>query len=98
MYMSDDEPVIGSNNPLQMRGLLHVITKCYEKGITLDELEFRIGTAVQKELTSQLQSLDPSSAKIVMDFLMTIDNGLTLNYNKNIVTADVDVITGTRTL
>ena len=88
----------GNGNPLQMRGLCHVVSACYEQGMTLDELQAKVGSAVQKELSMQLQAMDPASAKVVMEFLKTIDNGLTLDYNRDIVDRDVDVITGKRTL
>ncbi len=75
-----------SGNPLKMRGLMHVLSASYSEGMSLDELQMAVGTAVQQQLQQSLQTLDPATAQSVMAFLQNVDYTLTLDYNKVIRT------------
>ena len=75
-----------SCNPLKMRGLMHVLSASYSEGMSLDELQMAVGTAVQQQLQQSLQTLDPATAQSVMAFLQNVDYTLTLDYNKVIRT------------
>ena len=80
----NDLPTKASGNPLKMRGLMHVLSSNYTEGMSLDELQMVVGTAVQQQLQQSLQSLDPTTAQTVMSFLQGVDYTLTQEYNKAI--------------
>ena len=67
-----------------MRGLMHVLSSNYTLGMSLNDLQVAVGTAVQQQLQQSLQSLDSATAKSVMAFLQSVDYTLTLDYNKEI--------------
>lgn len=79
-----DLEVKATGNPLQMRGLMHVLSTSYSEGMSLDELQMAVGTAVQQQLQQSLQTLDPATAQSVMSFLQDVDYTLTLEHNKEI--------------
>ena len=81
-----DMEVKASGNPLKMRGLMHVLSSSYTEGMSLDDLQMAIGTAVQQQLQQSLQGLDPATAQSVMSFLQNVDYTLTLDYNKKVRT------------
>ena len=76
--------VNASGNPLQMRGLMHVLSSSYHDGITLEELQIAVGTAVQQQLQQSLQGMDQASAQTILSFLQGLDYTLTQDYNKNV--------------
>lgn len=82
----DDLSVKASGNPLQMRGLNHVLSAVYTEGMSLDELQIAVSTAVQQELQRSIQALDPMAVRNVMNFLQGVDYTLTQEYNKEIHT------------
>lgn len=73
-----------SGNFLQMRGLMHVLSSNYVEGMSLDELQMAVGTAVQQQLQQSINSLDPTTAQTVASFLQNLDYALTLEHNKEI--------------
>ena len=75
-----------SGNPLKMRGLMHVLSSSYKEGMSLDDLQVAVGTAVQQQLQQSLQGLDPATAQSVMSFLQNVDYTLTLDYNEKVRT------------
>ena len=77
-----DLEVKATGNPLQMRGLMHVLSTSYSEGMSLDELQMAVGIAVQQQLQQSLQTLDPATAQSVMAFLQDVDYTLTLEHNK----------------
>jgi response regulator of citrate/malate metabolism len=81
-----DMEVKATGNPLQMRGLMHVLSSSYTEGMSLDDLQVAVGTAVQQQLQQSLQGLDPATAQSVMSFLQNVDYTLTLDYNKEVRT------------
>ena len=70
-----------SGNPLQMRGLMHVLSTSYSEGMSLDELQMAVANAVRQQLQQSLQTLDPATAQSFMAFLQSIDNALVEGYN-----------------
>ena len=81
-----DMEVKATGNPLQMRGLMHVLSSSYTEGMSLDDLQVAVGTAVQQQLQQSLQGLDPATAQSVMAFLQDVDYTLVTEYNKEIRT------------
>lgn len=81
-----DLGVKNTGNPLQMKGLMKVLSTSYSEGMSLEELQIAVGTAVQQQLQQSLQTLDPATAQSVMSFLQNVDYTLTLEYNKEIRT------------
>lgn len=73
-----------SGNPLQMRGLMHVLSNVYTEGMSLDELQLAVGTIIQQQLTDAIQTMDPATVQTVMTFLQGVDYTLTLDNNKQI--------------
>ena len=63
---------------------MHVLSSNYTLGMSLNDLQVAVGTAVQQQLQQSLQSLDSATAKSVMAFLQSVDYTLTLDYNKEI--------------
>ena len=82
----NDLPTNASGNPLQMRGLMHVLSSTYTKGMSLDELQMAVGTAIQQQLQQSIESLDLTTAQTVMNFLQGVDYTLTKEYNKEVHT------------
>jgi|GEM_PF-2408522 len=76
--------VNASGNPLQMRGLMNVLKSSYHEGITLEELQVAVGTAIQQQLQQSLQGIDQASAQTVLSFLQGLDYTLTQDYNKTV--------------
>lgn len=74
--------VKGNGNPLQMRGLCHVIGAVYQEGMDLNELEERIATVVQAQISKTLETFDQRQNETIMNFLNSVDNNLTLENNK----------------
>lgn len=81
-----DLPAHATGNPLQMRGLMHVLDLNYTEGMSLDELQTSVGSAIQQQLYKSLNGLDPATARAVMSFLQDVDSTLTLEYNKEVRT------------
>ena len=79
-----DLEVKASGNPLQMRGLMRVLSTSYSEGMSFDEFQIAVGTAVQQQLQQSLQTLDPATAQSVMAFLQDVDYTLTLEHNRAI--------------
>lgn len=81
-----DLGVNASGDPLKMEGLMHVLSKSYSEGMSLDELQVAVGTAVRQQLQQSLQNLDSATAQSVMAFLQDVDYTLATEYNKEIRT------------
>ncbi len=73
-----------SGEPLQMRGLMHVLSSNYTEGMSLDELQIAVGSVIKKQIQESLQNLDASSIQVVMSFLQSVDYTLTIDNNKEI--------------
>ncbi len=71
-----------SGDPLQMRGLMHVISTSYKEGMSLDDLKVAVASTIQQRLQQSLQNLDPATAQTVMSFLQNVDSTLVLDNNK----------------
>ena len=80
----NDMPMKASGNPLQMRGLLHVMSSIYSDGMSLDDLQVSFGTVLQNELRDAIQGMDESQVQVIMSFLQKLDYKLTLDYNKTV--------------
>ena len=81
----DSMPVKDSGNPLQMRGLMHVLSSVYVEGMSLNDLQIAVGTVVQQQLQQSINSLDSASVQPVMNFLQNLDYTLTLEQNKEVI-------------
>ena len=77
-----------SYNPLEMRGLMHVLNYNYKEGMPLRDLQVSVGSAIKQQLQQEIQKLDSETARTVMMFLQEIDSNLSVKYNRQLKKLD----------
>lgn len=78
----DELTVKPSGDPLQMRGLSHVIGVSYQEGMNVDYLQQKVGSAVNEQISAVLETYDPNQIETIMSFLKNVDYNLTMLNNK----------------